>query len=79
MPLSKRGGHKKTFDQNGLPLCEAGLAMPPKYTFLSKVTLFEHERGRYLCPLVCPEPTGEALRQAQDGRAPDRAASWVVV
>jgi hypothetical protein len=59
VPLSKRGGHKKTFDQNGLPLCQAGLAMPLKYTFISKVTLFEHERGRYFCPLLFPQPTGE--------------------
>jgi hypothetical protein len=58
VPLSKRGGHKKTFDQDGLPLCQAGLAMPLKYTFISKVTLFEHERGRYFCPLVYPEPSG---------------------
>jgi len=60
VPLSKRGGHKKSFDQDGLPLCQAGLAMPLKYTFISKTTLFEHQRGRYFCPLVFPEPTGEA-------------------
>jgi hypothetical protein len=60
VPLSKRGGHKKTFDQDGLPLCQAGLPMPLKYTFISKATLFKHERGRYFCPLLFPEPTGEA-------------------
>jgi hypothetical protein len=60
VPLSKRGGHKKTFDPDGLPLCQAGLPMPLKYTFISKVTLFEHERGRYVCPLLFPEPTGQA-------------------
>lgn len=46
VPRSRRGG-KRTFDEAGLPLYEAGLAMPLKYTFISKVTLFEHERGRY--------------------------------
>jgi len=60
VPLSKRGGHKKTFDPDGLPLCQAGLPMPLKYTFISKVTLFEHQRGRYVCPLLFPEPTGQA-------------------
>jgi hypothetical protein len=60
VPFSKRGGHKKTFDQNGLPLCQAGLPMPLKYTFWSKTTLVHHERGRYVCPLLFPEPTAQA-------------------
>jgi hypothetical protein len=34
--------------------------MPLKYTFRSKVTLFEHERGRYACPLCFPEKTDQA-------------------
>ena len=33
--------------------------MPLKYTFVCKTTLVEHERGRYACPLVFPEQTGE--------------------
>ena len=34
--------------------------MPRKYTFWSKSTLFEHERGRHVCPLLFPEKTGQA-------------------
>jgi hypothetical protein len=60
VPLSKRGGKHRQFDDQGLPLCEAGLAMPLKLTFTCKTTRIEHERGRYACPLVFPEPTGES-------------------
>jgi hypothetical protein len=59
VPLTGRGG-KRQFDQQGWPLCQAGLPMPLKYTFRSKVTLFEHERGRYACPLCFPEKTDQA-------------------
>lgn len=42
-------------DAQGLPLCAAGL----KYTYICRTTRVAHERGRYACPLVFPEPTGE--------------------
>jgi hypothetical protein len=60
VPLSKRGGKQRQFDAQGLPLCDAGLAMPLKLTYLCRTTRVAHERGRYACPLVFPEPTGEA-------------------
>jgi len=59
VPLSKRGGKHRQFDAQGLPLCDAGLPMPHKLTFTCKTTRVEHQRGRYACPLVFPEPTGE--------------------
>jgi len=59
VPFSKRGGKHRQFDDQGLPLCEARLAMPLKNTYICRTTRFEHERGRYACPLVCPEPTGD--------------------
>ena len=34
--------------------------MPLKLTFLCHTTRFEHERGRYACPLTFPQPTGES-------------------
>jgi len=34
--------------------------MPLKYTFTCKTTLFEHERGRYVCPLRYPHTSAEA-------------------
>jgi hypothetical protein len=60
VPRSKRGGKRRQFGPAGLPLCDAGLAMPLKLTFTCKTTRVEHERGRYACPLVYPELTGEA-------------------
>jgi hypothetical protein len=59
VPFSQRGGHKLSFDQNGLPLCKADFPMPLRYTFWSKTTLVHHERGRYVCPLLFPEETGQ--------------------
>ena len=60
VPFSQKGGHKRTFNPEGLPLCQAGLAMPLKQTFISKTSLVEHERGRHACPLRFPQETGEA-------------------
>jgi hypothetical protein len=59
VPFSERGGCRR-FDAHGLPLCQAGLAMPLKYTFQAKTTLFEHQRGRYVCPLLFPTQTGQS-------------------
>jgi hypothetical protein len=59
VPLTERGGVKRAFDEQGLPLCQAGLAMPLKTTFICHTSLVEHERGRYACPLFFPEPTGQ--------------------
>lgn len=58
VPLTERGTVKRTFDDQGLPLCEAGLAMPLKSTFMCHTTLVDHQRGRYACPLLFPTPTG---------------------
>ena len=60
VPFSERGGHKRTFDETGLPLCQAGLPMPLKSTFVCRTDLVEHEKGRYACPLCFPQRTGQA-------------------
>lgn len=59
VPLTERGQVKRAFDEQGLPLCQAGLAMPLKTTFICHTSLIEHERGRYACPLLFPTPTGQ--------------------
>jgi len=60
VPLVKKGGHRRTFDAEGLPLCKAGLSMPCKFTFgARKGVLVPHKKGRYVCPLFFPEPTGQ--------------------
>jgi len=60
IPLSKRGGHQRQFDPQGLPLCEAGLPMPLKYAYTCKTTRVQHERGRYACPLHYPQRTADS-------------------
>jgi hypothetical protein len=57
---------KREFDETGLPLCEADLSMPLKSTFINRTSLVTHERGRYACPLLFPESTGEVCPIAHD-------------
>lgn len=60
IPLAKKGGYKERFfDPEGLPLCQANLAMPLKFTYTDRTRLIiEHERGKYVCPLFFPQPSG---------------------
>lgn len=56
VPWADSAAHKKCFDENGLPLCPAGLAMPLKSTFWQKSNcLVPHQDGRFVCPLPCSE------------------------
>jgi hypothetical protein len=61
VPFSEKGGFKvnaRHFSAEGLPLCQAGLAMPLQFTFNDRTScLVEHERGKYVCPLVFPQRT----------------------
>jgi hypothetical protein len=60
VPLVDRGRQgPRTFSEEGLPLCQAGLPMPLRSTFQCGTTLIPHERGRYVCPLRFPQPTGQ--------------------
>lgn len=49
----------RQFDDTGLPLCEAGLAMHLSGTFTNRTSFVQHQRGRYVCPLLHPESTAE--------------------
>ena len=60
VPFVKKGGYTREFDEAGLPLCEAGLGMPCRSTFICGTSLIPHQRGRYVCPLLYPEVTGES-------------------
>jgi hypothetical protein len=42
-----------------VPLCQADLTMPLRYTFRNKTTRVEHERSRYVCPLLWPEKSAD--------------------
>jgi hypothetical protein len=59
VPYSMKGGYKaneRLFTSEGLPICKAGLAMPLQFTYLDRtVSIIEHERGKYVCPLMFPE------------------------
>jgi hypothetical protein len=60
VPWADRQDHHKTFSPDGLPLCEAALPMPRKSTFWMKSHCHvPHEVGRYVCPLLFPDVTGE--------------------
>jgi hypothetical protein len=64
VPFSEKGGYKangRQFSPEGLPICAAGLAMPLQYTCTDRATcLVEHERGKYVCPLLFPTQTARA-------------------
>jgi hypothetical protein len=61
IPWSDRADHKKTFSEEGLPHCQAGLAMPLRNTFNKKSgCMVPHQCARFACPLLFPEKTGEA-------------------
>ena len=60
VPFSEKGGKPhRQFDEDGLPLCEAGLAMPKKFSFNDRTTaIIPYRRARHVCPLLYPEPNG---------------------
>jgi hypothetical protein len=49
------------FDENGWPLCAAGLSMPCKFTYLDRTSaIIPYRRAKYVCPLLYPEPDGRS-------------------
>jgi len=61
VPFVLKGGPRRAFDRNGLPLCKAGLSMPCKFTYMARKSVrIPHRKARHVCPLFFPEPTGEA-------------------
>jgi len=61
IPWSGRSDHHKKFDDDGLPLCAAGLSMPLKSTFMKRShCLFPHQYARYVCPLLYPQRIAES-------------------
>ena len=52
VPYTDRVSHGKTFSDEGLPLCEAGITMRLKYTYLHQTSFVPHERAHYICPLI---------------------------
>jgi hypothetical protein len=55
VPFTEKGKTQRTFDEAGLPLCPAGLAMPCTSTFMNYRGLVPQRQGHYGCPLLHPE------------------------
>jgi hypothetical protein len=59
VPFSEKGSYKvdeRHFSAEGWPVCQAGLAMPLKFTYTDRTKdILVHERGLYVCPLVFPK------------------------
>jgi hypothetical protein len=49
----------RQFDEEGRPLCEAALPMVLKSSYVNRTSLVQHRRGRYVCPLLYPDPSGD--------------------
>ena len=68
VPFSEKGGYKakgRQFSPEGLPLCAAGQPMPLKMTFIDRTrAIIPHQRGKYVCPLLFPQPSGEVCPKA---------------
>jgi hypothetical protein len=78
VPLNEKGWNFRQFDAVGRPLCEAGLGMPLKFTYQDRTSLLiPHERGRYVCPLFHPEPTGESCPRAHEKWAAGGCATTI--
>jgi len=64
VPFSEKGGYKangRQFSPEGLPICAAGLPMHQQFTYTDRTTaIVEHERAKYVCPLLFPTQTARA-------------------
>ena len=59
VPLRQMKHGIRLFDEQDLPLCEAGLPMTLSGSFVNRTSMVQHRRGRYRCPLLHPEPNGD--------------------
>jgi len=66
VPFSEKGGYKsRNFDSDGLPICQAGLAMPLLFTYTDRtLTIIEHQRGKYVCPFFSKDATNKFIKQS---------------
>ena len=60
VPFSGKGGDIRLFSENNLPLCQAHLPMPLKATYTARTGLVPQPKGRYVCPLLFPQPNGQS-------------------
>lgn len=61
VPLNNKGHAPRQFDDDGLPLCAAGLAMPIRKTYTDRTkAIIVHRRNIHACPLLFPEKCDNA-------------------
>jgi hypothetical protein len=60
VPLKQPNVQPRQFDENGLPLCAAGLSMPVHKLYMDHTkAIMPHQRAIHACPLLFPEPNGQ--------------------
>ena len=60
VPLNQPNGKVRQFDEQGVPLCDAGLAMPLRKSYTDRTkAIIPHRRAFYACPLLFPTATAE--------------------
>ncbi len=60
VPLNQPNGKVRQFDEQGVPLCDAGLIMPLRKTYTDRTkSIIPHQRAFYACPLLYPTATAE--------------------
>lgn len=60
VPLNLKGHPHRQFNEDGLPLCAAGLPMPIRKTYTDRTkSIIVHRRHVYACPLLFPEQTAQ--------------------
>ncbi len=68
VPFAEKRDQKansRQFSPEGLPICAADLPMPLKMTFTDRTrSIIAHQRGKYVCPLFFPRPTGQTCPKA---------------
>jgi hypothetical protein len=50
---------QRTFAADGTPVCAAGLPMTLQFTYTYRSGLVPHQKERFRCPLLHPEPNGQ--------------------
>lgn len=74
IPLAKRGKSELSFDDEGRPLCEAGLPMWPKHLFWNHKGSVPQQQARYACPLL--DPAAQPNSNSQPGPCPLHHPKW---
>lgn len=69
VPLHQPNSKVRQFDEQGFPLCEAGLAMSLRKTYTDRTkAIIPHQRAFYACPLFHPTAT--------TGQCPIKHEQW---